>query len=93
MAYWNHSTFTLQVEFWKVPQIQNTHFPQNSFPHNIVPIFQSQSDELEDWTTFNTAKDEDIARIIAPRPDIEGWKSHLGEKCSFFTTYNMSEKR
>ena len=29
----------------------------NFFSHNIVPIFQSQIDELKDWTTFNTVRD------------------------------------
>ena len=48
------------MSFEKAPVRSNSKsFPQNSFPHNIVPIFQSQIDELEDSTTFKTVKDVD----------------------------------
>ena len=48
----------LESPFAQIKEEEKTNFHENSFPHNSVSIFQSQRNELEDWTTFNTAKNE-----------------------------------
>ena len=77
------------VSFEKAPVRSNSKsFPQNSFPHNIVPIFQSPIDELEDSTTFKTVKDVDRKGICYhfdqtnPDPIKKCHVTHVGHRTS-----------